>query len=79
MIRDGRRWTQADELAAVAIERADMWGFRLAQASRAFKRLEPMPPIEHPDRRRVPAGEVAVPRMSSRSEIHAFMRKVSGA
>lgn len=72
--RDGKRWTQADELAAIAIERADVWGHRLTVASRAFKgRIPEMPRIEHPDRVR----EQPRSRMSSVAEVHAFVRKVS--
>lgn len=75
--RDGRRWTQADELAAIAIERGDIWGHRLAVASRAFKRVPEMPPIEHPERR--PAEpELVRPRMSSRAEIRRFAGVVQG-
>jgi hypothetical protein len=77
--RDGKHWTQRDELAAIGIERADIWGHRLTMASRAFKgRIPEMPQIEHPDRRsgvEVPSR----PRMSSRAEIRAFAGKVGGA
>jgi hypothetical protein len=76
--RDGKHWTQADELQAIAIERSDIWGHRLTVASRAFKgRVPEMPRIEHPDRR-VASPERSKPRMSSRAEIHAFARAVGG-
>lgn len=76
--RDGRHWTQQDELSAVAIERADVWGHRLTVASRAFKGKVPeMPRIEHPDRRTA-AVEPVRRAMSSRAEIRAFAGMVGG-
>jgi hypothetical protein len=75
--RDGKHWTQADELQAIAIERSDIWGHRLTVALRAFKgRVPEMPRIEHPDRRA--QIEVAKPQMSSREQIRAFARTVGG-
>lgn len=52
--RQGRVWTQAHELAAVGIERAEHWGSALVQMSgRVLKDGAKPPPgiqITHPDR-----------------------------
>lgn len=79
--RDGRMWTQANEIAAVALERADVWGWRLTTATKAFKRVPEMPRFDHPDRPRPKPAEVAASaerRMSTPQEIMAFMRKTGG-
>jgi hypothetical protein len=76
--RDGKLWTQEMELHATALERADVWGHRLAVASRAFKKVPEMPKFEHPDRPKPRPAEPAERRMSTPQEIMAFMRKTGG-
>lgn len=64
------------ELQATAMEHADIWGHRLAQASRAFKRVPEMPKFEHPDRPKPRAVEPAERRMSTTHEIGSFIRRL---
>lgn len=50
--RDGAAWTQADELAAVAIERAEMWNLQLvAMWAAKGSKLPDAIEITHPDRK----------------------------
>lgn len=76
--RDGKLWSQADELAAVAIERADVWGWRLTHATGRFRKVPEMPPIKHPARRKPEPVEPAERRMSTMDEISSFVRKLGG-
>jgi len=77
--RQGKRWSQQDELAAIAIERNDAWMRVLAIGQgRKVEKVPPVAPIKHPDRT---AGQQAanpdVPaRMSTRGEIAAFFGKL---
>lgn len=76
--RDGKLWTQEMELQATAMEHADVWGHRLALASRAFKRVPEMPKFEHPDRPKPQPPEPVVRRMSTPQEIMAFAMQTGG-
>lgn len=78
--RDGKLWTQEMELQATAMEHADIWGRRLALASRAFKCVPEMPKFDHPDRPKPSQREVepAERRMSTTQEIGSFLRKLGG-
>lgn len=66
------------ELAATALEHADVWGHRLAVASRAFKRVPEMPRFEHPDRPKPKPIEPAERKMSTTEEVGSFLRKLGG-
>ena len=49
--REGKAWTQHDELLAQLIERSDVWGRWLAVGQgRKARDVPTMPPIKHPDR-----------------------------
>lgn len=71
-------WTQANEIAAVALERADVWGWRLTTATKAFKRVPEMPRFDHPDRPKPGPPEPVERRMSSADEVAAFVRRLGG-
>ncbi len=76
--RQGKRWTQQDELAAIAIERTDAWMRVLAIGQgRKPEKVPPVAPIKHTDRA---TGGTAIPdvpaRMSTRGEIAAFFGKL---
>jgi hypothetical protein len=79
--RDGKSWTQADELMATLIERGDLWGHWQTVGTRAFKqgKVPTLPRIEHPDRPR-PEQLPDEPehRISTPSEIKAFLGRVAG-
>jgi hypothetical protein len=74
--RNGKQWSQSDELAAIAIERGDSWLRVLAIGQgRKVENVPPLPRIEHPDRPGSAEGE-ARKRMSSAPEIKSFMDRL---
>lgn len=71
--REGKAWSQSDELQAVAIERNDHWMRWLAIGqNRKPKDVPPLPPIKHPDRQ---CGEPG----RSRRQVNPNARRLSVA
>jgi hypothetical protein len=78
--RDGKMWSQQDELLATIIERGDHWGHWQTVGTRAFKRgqVPVLPRIEHPDRSVPEPMPDPEPRISTREEVARFMGRVAG-